>query len=160
VRPNDWRTLVPLVVVATACGWLFARMLESRRGEVGVPPWSAAIVLAASGVALVFTARRTRARLSRRPGTTPVPPLVAARLAALGVAGSRAGAIVAGAYLGYALFVVGDLSTPFRHSVFWRSLACAGGATLVVLGSLLLEHALRLPHDESAKPGDRQESPD
>jgi hypothetical protein len=120
-------------------------MLENRRGEVGVPPWSAALVLAAAGVALIYTARHTRARLAGRPGTKPVPPLVAARLAALGVAGSRAGALVAGAYLGYTAYVATDLSTDFRQGVLVRGLACAAGAIVVIVGSLLLERTLRLP---------------
>jgi Protein of unknown function (DUF3180) len=145
MKPTSWRTLVPAAAVAAVLGWFFARLLENRRGEVGVPPWSAAIVLAVVGVALTYTAWRTRARLARKPGTTPLHPLVAARLAALGLAGSRAGALVAGAYLGYSTYVAGDLSTNFRERVFWRGATCAAAAALLVVGALLLERALRLP---------------
>jgi hypothetical protein len=148
MRPTEWRTLASAVVAAAVLGWFFARMLEARRGEVALPPWSAAVVLAAAGVALIYTARRTRARLARAAGTTPLPPLVAARLAALGLAGSRAGALVGGAYLGYTAFVVGDLSNHFRREVVWRGAACVAAAAVVVVGSLLLERALRLPDSE------------
>ena len=145
MRPTTWRTLLAPALLAGVLGWFFARMLENRRGEVGVPPWSAALVLTAAGIALIYTARHTRARLEGRQGTKPVPPLVAARLAALGVAGSRAGALVAGAYLGYTAYVATDLSTDFRQGVFIRGLACAAGAVVLVVGSLLLERTLRLP---------------
>jgi Protein of unknown function (DUF3180) len=148
MKPTGWVTLVTAAVSAAVVGWFFARMLENRRGEVSVPPWSAAVVLVAAGVALIYTARRTRARLARQPGTTPLPPLVAARLAALGLAGSRAGALVGGAYLGYSVFVASDLSTHFRHDVLWRGVGCVAGAAVVVVGSLLLERALRLPDAE------------
>jgi hypothetical protein len=132
-------------LVAAVFGWFFARMLEVRHGEVSVPPWSAALVLAVAGLGLVYTARRTKARLARAPGTTPLHPLVAARLAALGLAGSRAGALVGGAYLGYTAYVAGDLSTSFRVDIFWRGAACVAGAAILVVGALLLERALRLP---------------
>jgi Protein of unknown function (DUF3180) len=154
MRPTGWRPLVVAAVAAAVLGWFFARMLEARRGEVALPPWSAAVVLVVVGGALVYTARRTRARLARRPGTTPLPPLVAARLAALGLAGSRAGALVGGAYLGYTAYVAGDLSTDFRQHVLWRGAACVLGAVVVVVGSLLLERTLRLPDSETKDDSD------
>jgi hypothetical protein len=154
VKPTTWQTLASAVVVSTVVGWFFARLLEVRRGEVALPPWSAAVVLTAAGVALIYTARHTKARLARRPGTTPLPPLVAARLAALGLAGSRAGALVGGAYLGYAAYVAADLATDYRREVLWRSTACVGGAAVVVIGSLLLERALRLPESEPSDDND------
>ena len=148
MRPTGWRLLLTLAAGATVVGWFFARMLETRRGALSLPPWSAGVVLAASGIALIFTARRTHARLAHRPGTTPLPPLVAARLAALGVAGSRAGALVGGVYLGYITYAAGNLETDLRHQVFWRGAACVAGSALVVVGALLLERALRLPDSE------------
>jgi len=148
MRPTTWRILVTLGVGATVVGWFFARMLDNRRGALSLPPWSAGAVLTASGIALIFTARRTHARLLRRPGTTPLPPLVAARLAALGVAGSRAGTLVGGIYLGYIAYAPGDLETDFRHEVFWRGALCVVGSALVVIGALLLERTLRLPDVE------------
>jgi Protein of unknown function (DUF3180) len=157
VKPTGWRPLLLAAVAAAVVGWFFARMLEVRRGEVALPPWSAAVVLVVAGTALIYTARHTRARLARRPGTTPLPPLVAARLAALGLAGSRAGALVSGAYLGYTAFVAGDLSTDFRRDVLWRGGACVLGAAVLVVGSLLLERALRLPDSE---PDDDELGPD
>jgi hypothetical protein len=148
MRPTGWRILLTLAVGATVVGWFFARMLDNRRGALSLPPWSAGVVLTACGIALIFTARRTHARLVRRPGTTPLPPLVAARLAALGVAGSRAGALVGGIYLGYIAYAAGGLETDFRTEIFWRGALCVAGSALVVVGALLLERVLRLPDIE------------
>src|SRR5262249_12690438 len=138
-------------LLAVGLGWFFARMLDHRRGEISLPPWSAAIVLSAAGIALIFTARRTRARLAGRPGTKPVPSLVAARLAALGVAGWRAGPVVAGAFLGYPAYGAPALSTDYRQSLVLRGAACIVGAVLVVVGSLLLERTLRLPDSDDSR---------
>ncbi len=100
---------------------------------------------------MIYTAIRTRARLEGKPGTKRLPALVGARLAALGLAASRAGALVAGGYGGYALFLLGDLSTDYRKDVAFRCLLCVVGAVVLIVGALLLEHVLRIPedHDEA-----------
>ncbi len=147
MRATDWRTLLAWAVAGVVVGWLVARLSYVARGEVAPVPWSAALVLAAAGVALVFTAIRTRHRLERKPGTKPLPPLVGARLAALGLAASRVGAGVGGGYAGYALFLLGDLTTDYRKELVLRCALCVLGAIVVVVGALLLERALRLPED-------------
>ncbi len=144
---TGWRTLVAWAAVGGVFGWLVARLVYLARGEVASVPWSAALVLAAAGAALIYTAIRTRARLEGKEGTKPLPPLVGARLAALGVAASRVGAVVAGGYSGYALFLVGDLTTDYRKEVVLRCVLCVLGAVVVVMGALLLERVLRLPED-------------
>lgn len=144
---TNWRTLAVWALAGAVAGWFVARVVFVGRGEVASVPFSAAAVLAAAGVGLIFTAIRTRARLERKPGTKPLPPLVAARLAALGLAASRVGAVVAGAYTGYALFLVADLTTSYRKDVALRCGLCVLGAVVVVIGALLLERALRLPED-------------
>ncbi len=144
---TSWRTLLAWAASGIVVGWLVARLAYVARGEVASVPWSAALVLAAAGVALIFTAIRTRARLEGRHGTKRLPPLVGARLAALAVAASRVGAVVAGGYAGYALFLLVDLSTDYRKEVALRCGLCVLGGVLVVTGALLLERVLRLPED-------------
>ncbi len=144
---TTWRTLIAWAAVGAVAGWLVARIVFLSRGEVASVPYSAAVVLAAAGVGLIYTAIRTRARLEGKPGTKRLPPLVGARLAALGLAASRVGAGVAGGYAGYALFVLGDLDTSYRKDVALRCGLCVIGAVVLVIGALLLERALRLPED-------------
>jgi hypothetical protein len=147
VTATGWRTLALWAAAGLVLGWVFARFAYVARGEVASVPWSAAVVLATAGVALIFTAIRTRARLEGKEGTKRLPPLVGARLAALGLAASRVGAVVGGTYAGYAAFVLGDLTTDYRRQVVLRSALCVLGAVVVVIGALLLERALRLPED-------------
>lgn len=144
---TGWRTLIAWAVSGLVVGWVVARFVYVARGEVASVPWSAALVLATAGVALIYTAIRTRARLEHKEGTKPLPPLVGARLAALGVAASRVGALVAGGYAGYAVFLLGDLTTDYRKQVVLRCAFCVLGAVVVVVGALLLERVLRLPED-------------
>ena len=144
---TGWRTLVVWAGVGFLFGWLVARLTWVARGEVSSVPWSAAVVLAAAGTALVFTAVRTRHRLERKPGTKRLPPLVAARLAALALASARVGAGVGGGYLGYAAFVLADLDTDYRKELLLRCALCVLGAVVVVVGALLLERVLRLPDE-------------
>lgn len=144
---TGWRTLLAWSGVGLVLGWVVARFVYVARGEVASVPWSAALVLAVAGVALIFTAIRTRARLERKEGTKPLPPLVGARLAALGVAASRVGAGVGGGYAGYAVFLLGDLTTDYRKQVALRCAFCVLGAVVLVVGALLLERVLRLPED-------------
>ena len=101
------RLLLVIALVAAVVGW--ARHPAGRRLR---RPQPAGAVDRAGGdgsaaLALVLWARGTRARLARRPGTRPIEPLVAARTAALAMAGSRTGAAVAGFYLGVALALSG-----------------------------------------------------
>jgi Protein of unknown function (DUF3180) len=147
VTATGWRTLLAWAAAGLVIGWVMARLGYVARGEVASVPWSAALVLMAAGVALIFTAIRTRARLEGKEGTKRLPPLVGARLAALGVAASRVGAVVGGGYAGYAVFLLGDLTTDYRKQVVLRCSFCVLGAVVVVIGALLLERALRLPED-------------
>ncbi len=144
---TTWRTLLGWAATGALLGWLFARFVYIARGEVASVPFTAAMVLAVAGVALIYTAFRSRARLEGRQGTKPLPPLVGARLAALGLAASRVGALVAGGYAGYALFLLGDLTTDYRRDVALRCLLCILGATIFIIGALFLEHVLKLPED-------------
>ena len=124
-----------------------ARLSYVARGEVARVPWSAALVLAAAGVALIFTAIRTRHRLEGKPGTKRLPPLVGARLAALGrrcLAGRCRGRR---RLCGLRALPARRPSTDYRKEVALRCGLCVLGAVVVVVGALLLERVLRLPED-------------
>jgi len=141
--PTTWGRVASSLVVGFVLGWGLGQIIEERRGELLRPPWSTAVVLAVVGVALVNVALRTRARRRGAPGTKPLPALVAARLAALGLAAVVAGALLAGGYLGYAVDAATDLGTTYRKDVFLRSVVTALAAASVTLGGWLLERALR-----------------
>jgi heme A synthase len=74
-----------------------------------------------------------------------MPPLVAARSAALAMAASRIGALVAGFYAGIAIGIIPSIGTPSGSSTFWAASLASLGAALLVAAALWLEHVCRLP---------------
>jgi hypothetical protein len=108
-------------------------------------PWlaAAALWLVAAGVG--FWAYTSRPRLQRKPGAKPMPPLVAARTAAMAMAASRIGALVAGFYAGIALGIIPSIGTPTGSSTFWAASLASLGAIVLVIAGLWLEHVCRLP---------------
>ena len=77
-----------------------------------------------------------------------MPPLVAARTAALALAASRTGALIGGFYLGIALGLIGVLQTPSGSSSFGAAVASVVACALMVAVALWLEWMCRLPEDD------------
>jgi hypothetical protein len=115
-------------------------------------PWSVPVVMGVLALAVLAWARGTRARLAHKPGTKPMPPLVAARTAALALATSRTGAVVGGFYTGVAL----GLSQYWSANADARIMIVAALLTALaslglVLAGLFLERVCRIPpSDDSA----------
>ena len=79
--------------------------------------------------------------------TNPLPPLVAARTAALAMAASRVGSIVGGLYLGILIGEMPNASTAAgRSALLLAGLAAAGALAMAVVG-VWLEAMCRLPQD-------------
>ena len=74
-------------------------------------------------------------------------PLVAARTAALAMAASRTGSIVAGFYAGLALGTLPSIDTEAGSRTFWISLVSALGAVALAAAAYWLEYLCRLPSD-------------
>lgn len=149
MTPTRLRLLVVVALVAGVLGWAVTTLVDAYAGRSLPVPWTAPVVMALLALALVLWARGTRARLARRPGTRPMEPLVAARTAALAMAGSRVGAAVAGFYLGVALALSGSWSVAYVRELILLSLATSLASVGVVAASLWLERILRLPPDAS-----------
>ena len=105
--------------------------------QVGALYLVAAILAATARV----THRAIQVRHERLRPHEAVNRLVLAKACAL------AGALVAGGYLGYALSWVGA-SAELAGERITLSLVAAGGAALIVVGSLFLERACRVTGDE------------
>jgi hypothetical protein len=143
------RLLLVLVVVGAVVGWSLTRLVDAFAGRSLPVPWTAPVVMAVLALALVLWTRGTRARLSRKPGTTPMDPIVAARSAALAMAGSRTGAVVAGFYVGVAVALSGGWDVPYVRELVLLALATVLASAAVVAASLWLERVCRLPPDPS-----------
>jgi ABC-type thiamin/hydroxymethylpyrimidine transport system permease subunit len=145
MKPTRVWALVAAAVVTAAVGWGFVQLVDAWAGRLLPVPWlaAAAMWLVAAGVA--YWAYTSRPRLQRKPGAKPMPPLVAARTAAMAMAASRIGAVVAGFYAGVAVGMLPSIATPSGTSTFWSASLASLGAVALVVAALWLEHVCRLP---------------
>jgi len=160
MRPTRLRVLAAIAAVAAAIGWGVTRLVDAFAGRSLPVPWTAPAVMVVLAVALALWARGTRDRLARKPGTKRMEPLVAARSAALAMAASRTGAVVAGFYTGVAIGLASMWDVPYVRERIIVSLAAVGGAALVVLAALWLERVCRLPpRDRDGTDSDDDDGP-
>ena len=145
MQPTRVRFLVALAVIAAAVGWGIVRIVDGWTGRVLPVPWLAAAALWLVAGAVAYWAWSSRPRLQHRPGAKPMPPLVAARSAALAMAASRIGALVGGFYAGIAVGMAPNLNTESGVQTVWAASAAAVGAVGLVAAALWLEHLCRLP---------------
>lgn len=144
MRPTKWYALVIAGLAAGAASYLITR---SQYSNLPSPTLYAQISLVVLAIAEGYTASITRARLSGRPGTRPIDPIVVARLVALAKASSIVGALAAGAYAGFLGWVAQIDSTTAHNDVRTAVVGIAAGLVLVA-GGLVLEWVGKLPDDE------------
>ena len=147
VRPTRIRSLVALFFVGGLLGYAFVR-ISIAVSDNGVAPqiqWSSVIILLAAGaIVLVLanstfrTVHRDRRRMDSRR---------AVRFLLLAKASALVGAIVAGAYLGFALNFINELNVALPQTRVIRSVCAAIAAVVMVVAGLLLERACRVPKD-------------
>jgi hypothetical protein len=122
-------------------------------GELPPVPWLPLGTFSLLAVAEAVTARATQVRLDRRPGTSPIDPLLVARLAALSKASSLGGAVFGGVFGGVLLYVAGARDRLVAAS---DDLPIAAGGVLscllLVAAALWLERTCRIP-DGPDEPG-------
>lgn len=160
MNPTRVRVLAGFALLAAAVGWGAVRLLDAFSGRLLPVPWLAPVTLWLLAAAVLVWALLSRPPLQRRPGARPMPPLVAARTAALAMASSRAGAVVGGFYAGVAVAALPALETPAGQETTWAALAAALGSFALVAAALWLEHLCRLPQDPDAAGGSGEAEPD
>ena len=163
MRPTRLRTLWAALAGAAVVSWSVLSLLDSRGGAL-LPalPWSAPGALAVLAVLIAAAALGVRRRLRPRrasrsanglqpgqhtPIARPVNALVVARLAALGKASAYGGGVLAGAYGGYLLLLMGDLTTELRRGLGVVAGLSALAAVLLAAAGLALERSCRVPPD-------------
>lgn len=146
VRPTSVRMLLVLGACCVLLGWMVGSWIDGM-GRLPVIPWLAVLVIwVVAGFVMVW-ALVARRRIRPDPGRPRMAPLVAARTAALALAGSRTGSVVFGLYAGVALRLIQETSaSAARERMLAAALAALGGLVLAGL-SLWLEHICRLPDD-------------
>ncbi|MGB8022368.1 MAG: DUF3180 domain-containing protein [Candidatus Nanopelagicales bacterium] len=146
VKPTSVRMLLAVAAFCLLAGWQLGAWIDGQ-GRLPSVPWSAVLVVWVVAGFVCVWALVARRRLRPKPGAPRMAPLVAARTAALALAGSRTGAIVFGLYGGLALRLLGETAVSAgRERLVAAALASLGG--LVLCGvSLWLEHICRLPEE-------------
>ncbi len=145
MEPTRIRLLIGIAVITAAVGWGLVQIVGAWSGRLVAVPWLAAGSLWLVAGAVAFWAWSSRPRLQGRPGTKPMDPIVAARSAALAMAASRIGALVAGLYGGIAIAMIGSLTTESGLRTFWAATVATVGAVALTAAALWLEHVCRLP---------------
>jgi len=156
MQPTRVRMLAALAILSGAVGWGVVQIVDSWLGRVVPVPWLAAAALWLFAGAVAYWAISSRPRLRHEPGSKPMPPIVAARTAALGMAASRIGTLVMGFYAGIAVAMAPRLATPSGSQSFWAASAAALGALALVAAALWLEHLCRLPLGPPDDPSDER----
>ncbi len=146
IHPTQVRRLVAFLVLTGAIGWAVGTLLGSQFGWILPVPWLAAMTVWLVAIALAIWTLLSRPRLLKRAGHQPMPPLIAARSAALALAASRTGALVAGFYLGLSIATVPQMSTPSGFVTFWAGLATSAGSIALIGAGLWLERLCRVRH--------------
>jgi predicted lysophospholipase L1 biosynthesis ABC-type transport system permease subunit len=145
VGPTRIRSLFGLFIVGGVLGYGFERISVAVNGVAPQVQWSSVVVLLAAAAIVLVLANSTFRTLHRERRVMDVHRAV--RFLLLAKASALVGAIVAGAYLGFALHFVDQLDVPLPQTRVIRSVCAAIAAVLLVVGGLLLERACRIPKD-------------
>ena len=156
MKPTRWVPLLAIAAIALAVGWVLIDVVERVAGRILGVPWLAAVALWVLALGVLGWALLSRGRLGERPRRSPapasqvaagdrrMPPLVAARTAALALAASRTGALIGGFYLGISLGLIGVRDTPTGAASLSAAVACVLACVVLVGAALWLERLCRL----------------
>jgi Na+/melibiose symporter-like transporter len=149
--------LLVLAVFGAAVLWFVETALAASGQPVLIPPFTLAVALVLIGAIIVAMAWPVR-RVARGDRTRRVDPFFAARVVLLAKASSLGGALLAGAGLGIAGYLLSRSVIPAVGSVT-MGIATAVGAILLLAAGLVAEHWCTIPPDDDDKKK-RQGAPD
>ncbi|HEY1134863.1 MAG TPA: DUF3180 domain-containing protein [Nocardioides sp.] len=139
--------MTTFLVVGLVIGWLLRRLGRSLGVDVPAVSWTQVLLLVLVAAILAGTAWVTHRTVERARADLPahqaVNRLVLARACAL------VGALLLGGYVGHAVSWLGSASYVADERLT-RSLLAAGAAAAVLVTSLLLERACRVPAEPPA----------
>jgi hypothetical protein len=138
-------TLAAAAVVGFVCGAAVRPLVERAGGIVPIVPWSAVVTLGFLAAVLGGLALGTHRTLHVRHER--IEPSRAVALLVLAKASAIAGALVAGAYLGFGLSFLSSFEVALPRQRVVRSGFATLAAAAVVVTALLLERACRVPTD-------------
>lgn len=139
------RLLIGLAALAGAIGWGVSALVMGQAGRIVPVPWLAPLTMWMLGLALLVWTLLARPRLLHHPGSRPMPPVLAARSAALAMAASRTGSLVGGFYLGVLLAVVPRTESQTGIATLWAAALTTAAAIVLTVVAVWLERLCQLP---------------
>ena len=134
--------LVLLAAFGAVAAWLLETVLAASGRAVLLPPVTLAIALVLIGAIVVIMALPVQG--------AKVDPIYATRVVMLAKASSLSGALLGGAGLGIAFYLLGRAVLPGVGSIT-MAFACAAGAILLLVAGLIAEHMCTIPPDDDPK---------
>ena len=167
MRRTSIAWLIAVGLIGIAAGWVLVLAVDSLTGRILGVPVLASIALWALALGVFLWAVVSRPRLGpprnpREPGTQPariptgeprapgrshpdrMPPLLAARTAALAMAASRTGALLGGFYLGIAAALLPVVATPSGADSVAAAIIALGACVVLTGAAVWLESMCRL----------------
>ena len=141
--------LFMLAVAGAAIMWFVETALATSGRPVIIPPFTLAVALVLIGVIIVAMAWPVR-KVARGDRTRRVDPFYATRVVVLAKASSLGGALLAGAGLGIAGYLLSRSVLPAVGSVT-MSIATAVGAIILLVGGIVAENWCTIPPDDDDK---------
>lgn len=144
MKPTSMKVLGFLAVTAASLGWAWAHLLFAWRAQIVAVGWGTAVTMTLCAGALGIWGLLSRPRLQRRSGAVPLPPIVAARTAALALACSRTGALSVGVYAGILIGVLPRSGSATARSDLWTCGTTVLVSTALVAIALWIESMCRI----------------
>jgi hypothetical protein len=143
MRRTRWQTLLLVAVTVTVLAWVALWGLD-RQG-ITPPPVSPLVVAVLVVISAVVLRMGWAVRQFLRGNRPDLDPLRAARTAVLAKASCYTGASLTGWYAAQVLAVLGDLAIEPRRERAVAAAIAAGGAVLLAVVGLVVEHLCRVP---------------
>jgi hypothetical protein len=155
VNPTRPTILIAVVVGVAALVW---GVLQLAYVSMPPLPWTAVPTLLLLALGEIVTAVNTRARIQRKPNTSPVEPLVVARFVALAKASAYAATVLAGVFGGFVVYLASSLDKPTPRRDFTVSVGSIIAALVLVGAAMFLEYTCRVPKGPDDDEDDRRET--
>ncbi|MDH6179829.1 uncharacterized membrane protein (UPF0136 family) [Microbacteriaceae bacterium SG_E_30_P1] len=139
-------TLVLLAVLGGTLAWFLETALVATGNAVVIPPLTLSFALALIGAIVIVMALPVR-RVARRVEGARVDPFYATRVVMLAKASSLSGALLGGAGLAIAAYLLTRSVVPGIGSITLAFAAAVGAVVLLVCG-LVAEHMCAIPPDD------------
>lgn len=143
-------TLVLLATLGAFGGWFVETAMVATGRPVLIPPITLTVALVLIGVIIVIMAMPVF-KVARGKPNAHIDPFYATRVVVLAKASSLSGALLAGAGLGFAGFLLTRSVVPGVGSLT-MAFAMAVGAIVLVVAGLIAEYMCTIPPEDEDKP--------